>query len=69
VIGALRSDTTDDLGVVFALRELFSQYPEAAQIDPERLADLLWRYVAVRAHESQVEAALEALAIEGEVLA
>jgi hypothetical protein len=69
VIEALRSDRTDDLGVLFALRELFSQYPEAAQIDPERLADPLWRYVPSRPHESQVEAALEALAIEGEVLA
>jgi hypothetical protein len=69
VIEPLRSDTTDDPGVLFALRDLFSQYPTAAQIGPERLADLLRRYEAVRVHESQVEAALEALAIEGEVLA
>jgi len=69
VIEALRRDTTDDPGVLFALRELFSQYPEAAQIDPERLADLFWRYVPSRPHESQVEAALEALTMEGEVLA
>ena len=69
MIEPLRRDTTDDLGVLFALRDLFSQYPEAAQIDPERLADLLWRYVPSRPHESQVEAALEALAIEEEVFA
>jgi hypothetical protein len=65
VIEALRRDRTDDLGVLFALRELFSQYPEAVQIDPERLADLLWRYVPSRPHESRVETALEALYVEG----
>jgi hypothetical protein len=69
VIEPLRRDTTDDPGVLFALRDLFSQYPAAAQIGPERLADLLWRHVPSRPHESQVEAALEALAVEGEDLA
>jgi hypothetical protein len=69
VIEPLRRDTADDPGVLFALRELFSQYPAAAQIGPEGLAELLWRYVPSRPHESQVEAALEALAVEGEVVA
>ena len=63
MIELLRRDTTGDPGVLYALRELFSQYPAAAQLGPERLADLLWKYVSSRAHESEVESALEALAV------
>jgi hypothetical protein len=69
MIELLRSATTDDPAVLFALRELYSHYPAATQLGPERLAELLWRYVPSRLLESQVEAALEALAVEGEVQA
>jgi hypothetical protein len=69
VIEPLPRDTMDDPGVLLALRDLFSHYPAAAQECPEKVADLLWTYLPSRPPESQVEAALEALTVEGEVFA
>jgi hypothetical protein len=58
--------------VLLALRELFSSRPEAAQVGSEILIELL-RIECFLSHGpppvSQVEAALEALQVEGEVLA
>ena len=54
-----------------ALRELFSSRPEAAQEGPETLIELLRIecFLLHRPPVSHVEAALEVLYVEGEVLA
>jgi hypothetical protein len=69
VIEPLPPDTRDYPSVFLALRELFSRYPAAAESGPDRLADLLCTYLPLRPDESQVEAALEALCVDGKVLA
>jgi hypothetical protein len=62
---------TDESELLPALRELFSQHPTATRSGPETLARLLWvlRYLPYRPLVFEVEAALEVLSIEGEVLA
>ena len=57
--------------VLFALRGLFSSRPEAAQEGPESLIKHLRIecFLTCGPPVSQVEAALEALQVEGEVLA
>ena len=54
-----------------ALRELLSRHPSAASASPEWLARRLHalRYVASRPDEFEVQSALEALVLEGEVVA
>jgi hypothetical protein len=61
--------TTND--VLPTLRELFSQHPEAAKSGPETLSRLLYelRFLPCRPEIHEVEAALEALALEGEIAA
>ncbi len=57
--------------VLVALRELFSTHPEAMRCGPETLAGLL-RLCGLLSHRPPtfaVEAALEALEVEGEVAA
>jgi hypothetical protein len=57
-------------GTLVAFRELLSRNPCAAQFGSETLAELLHAegYLHRRPLESLVEAALEALLVEGEVL-
>jgi hypothetical protein len=56
--------------VLDALRSMLSQYPQAATAGPETLAELHYerRFLPYRPETFEVEAALEALTIEGEVL-
>lgn len=57
--------------VLLALRELLSKYPPAADYSAEKLRELLWelRYLPQHpADHSEVEAALEALRVDGEVV-
>jgi hypothetical protein len=59
-----------DLDVLPMLRDTFSWYPEAAAFGPEALAGLLHEpHNVARRGVFDVEVALEALAVEGEVLA
>jgi hypothetical protein len=62
------SDRTQD--ALLALRELFSRNPCAAQFDAETLAKLLYMegYLSHRIEVYQVEGALEALIVKGEIL-
>ncbi|CAA9291981.1 MAG: hypothetical protein AVDCRST_MAG93-3970 [uncultured Chloroflexia bacterium] len=57
--------------VLPTLRELFSQHPEATKSGPETLSRLLhWlRFLPYQPEIHEVEAALEALAFEGEISA
>ena len=59
-----------DLDVLRALRELLSLHPSRNGLDVSDLADELHArgYVTSRPPEAAVEAALEALRVEGEVL-
>ena len=59
----------DDLDVLSALRELFSQHPVTTQSGCEALSQALFElhYLPSRPETFQVEAALEALLVEGEV--
>ncbi len=61
--------TTDE--VLPALRDLLSHHPAAASSSPEKLARRLYvlRYLPFRPEVCEVAAALEALCIEGEILA
>jgi len=61
--------TTND--VLPVLRELFSKHPEAAKSGPETLSRLLYvlRFLPCKPETHEVEAALEALALEGEIAA
>jgi hypothetical protein len=52
-----------------ALRELFSQHPNLANCGPEELRELLGRYLPWRPGIFEIEAALEALRVEGQVVA
>ena len=54
-----------------ALRELFSQHPEAAKSGPEALSRLLYllRFLSHQPETHEVGTALAALGVEGEVLA
>jgi len=56
--------------VLDALRSLVSEYPQAATVGPETLSELLYerRFLSRQPEVFGVEAALEALRIEGEVL-
>jgi hypothetical protein len=53
-----------------AVRELLAQHPSYQQSGASEIAeDLFWlRYTSYRPHEAAVEATLEALTVEGEVL-
>jgi hypothetical protein len=57
--------------VLPALRELLATRPQAANCSPETLARLLWegRYQTQQPADHEVEEAMEALRVEGEVLA
>lgn len=57
--------------VLPALRELFSQHPAAVSSGPEALARMVYvlRFLPYRPGVCEVEAALEALTLEGEVAA
>ena len=57
--------------VLPALRELLSQHPAVTYKSPDTLARLLWmlRYLPYRPETFEVEAALEALRIEGVIAA
>ena len=59
------------VSVLEALRDLFSHHPETTVAGPEMLAELLYEYrlLSIRPENCEVEAALEALRVEGEVLA
>ncbi len=58
-----------DPNVLSALRELFSRHPEAIAFEAETLTKLLYELrIARRPVVFEVEAALEALRVEGEVL-
>ena len=61
--------TTND--VLPTLRELFSQHPEATKSGPETLSRLLYmlRFLSYQPEIHEVEAALEALVLEGEIAA
>jgi hypothetical protein len=61
----------DDPDVLPALRELFSQHPAMARSGRENLSRALFalRYLPYRPETLAVEAAREALLVEGEVLA
>jgi hypothetical protein len=56
--------------VFLALREFLHQHPEAVASGPETLAELLYerRFLPHRLEVFEVEVALEALRVEGEVL-
>jgi hypothetical protein len=56
--------------VLPALRDLLNQHREVRSLGPEELADHLWmlHYLPYRPHAFAVEAALEALLVDGEVL-
>jgi hypothetical protein len=60
-----------DAGVLPALRELFSQHSAATDKSPDTLARLLWvlRYLPHQPTTFEVEVAVEALRVEGEVVA
>jgi hypothetical protein len=63
---------TDDtlLNVLPALRDIFSRYPVATTYGVETLATLLYGpHFPCSTEISEIEVALEALAVEGEVLA
>lgn len=57
--------------VLPALRELFSQHPAAVSSGPEALVRLLYvlGFLSFRPGVCEVEAALEALTLEGEIAA
>lgn len=57
--------------VLPALRELFSQHPEATKSGLESLSRLLYvlRFLPYQPEIHEVEATLEALALEGEIAA
>jgi hypothetical protein len=57
--------------VLPALRELFSHHPGAMRSGPEALSRMLYvlRFLPYRPEVFEVEVALEALAVEGEVAA
>jgi hypothetical protein len=59
------------LSVLPALRELFSQYPDSIRSGPETLSLMLnmMRFLPYRPEVFEVEAALEALCVEGELAA
>jgi hypothetical protein len=59
------------VSVLEALRDLFSHHPKTTVAGPEMLAELLYEYrsLSIRPENCEVEAALEALRVEGEVLA
>jgi hypothetical protein len=61
--------TLHDPDVLFALRELFSKHPVMTQNGCEDLSRALFElhYLPSRPETFQVEAALEALHVEGEV--
>ena len=61
----------DDSDVLPAVRELFSQHPEAEKSGPETLSRLLYvlRFLPWQPNISQVATALEALPVEDGVLA
>ena len=63
------SFTLHELDVLSALRELFSQHPVMTQSGCEALNQALFElhYLPSRPETFQVEAALEALLVEGEV--
>jgi hypothetical protein len=63
--------SSSDSNVLPALRELLDQHPEAHSSAPEKLAGLLWmlRYLPYRPDVFAVEAALEALILDGDVAA
>ncbi len=61
--------TTSD--VLLMIRELFSQHPEATKNGPETLSRLLYvlHFLPHQPEIHEVEAGLEALALEGETAA
>ncbi len=62
---------TSNEEVLSSLRELFSQYPAMKRSGAETLSRALFmlRFLPSRPEVFEVEAALEALQVEGEVLA
>jgi hypothetical protein len=60
----------DDPDVLPALRDLFSQHPAFQELDVCELVGWLRDrgYMSRRATEAEVEAALQALIVEGEIL-
>lgn len=66
----LYKNSPTDPDVLPNLRELFSKHPEAAAFGPEALTGLLYgtHCVTRRPEVFEVEAALAALAVEGEVV-
>jgi hypothetical protein len=65
------NDPTTREDVLPALRELLSRYPAATYKSSDTLARLLWmlRYLPYQPETFEVEAALEALRIEGGIAA
>jgi hypothetical protein len=55
--------------VLLALRELYSQHPGAVKSGPDKLVRMLHvrRFLPRRCEVGEVEAALEALRVEGEI--
>lgn len=52
-----------------ALRELLSRYPDLAYSTPEELQLRLHNYLSWRPEVCEIEVAMEALRVEGQVLA
>jgi hypothetical protein len=65
------SELTTREDVLPTLRELLSQHPAVTYKNPDTLARLLWmlRYLPYQPETIEVETALEALRVEGEVAA
>ena len=59
------------MSVLEALRELFSHHPKTMEAGSETLAELLFKccLLLICPESCEVDAALEALRVEGEVLA
>ena len=60
---------TVEASLVPELRDLYSEYPALMYAGPEKVARALCTIRGVRADVRAVEAVLEALRVEGEVLA
>ncbi len=60
----------DDPDLLPAVRELLAQHPSYQQCGASEIAESLYflRYMSYRPHEAAVEAALEPLTVEGELL-
>jgi hypothetical protein len=68
--GPFYTNSNEPQTVLDALRSMLSEYPQVATVGPETLSELLYerRFLSHQPEVFEVEAALEALRIEGEVL-